>query len=177
MSYSQTLYQKILGKDYGKLPSVLQEFHARPDGGNAIGTLIVQRGKGLIRALLARLLQLPCAGDNIPLRLQVIVRKNQEQWIRYFGEQRLMTLQWNEHGYLVEKAGPLRLMFQLTADSTGMTFNIQKNKIGIFTVPSLLMMRVSARATATDTGWNINVVIELPWVGVITTYSGTITPI
>lgn len=177
MSYSQTLYQKILGKDYGKLPSVLQEFHARPDGGNAIGTLMVQRGKGIVRALLARLLRLPRAGDNIPLRLQVIAGKNQEQWIRFFGEQQLITLQWNEQGYLVEKAGLLRLIFQLTADSTGMTFTIQKNKIGIFTIPSLCMMRVSARATATDTGWNINVAIGVPWFGVITTYSGMITPI
>jgi hypothetical protein len=177
MNCSQTLYQKVLGEEYQQLPKILQEFHARPQGGSAVGRIEVRHGEGVVRKMLARLLRLPREGKDIPLRLQVVVRDNQEEWVRYFGEQRLATLQWDQQGYLVEKGGPLKLLFQLTADPAGMTFNIQKNRVGIISVPTWLMMRVHARATATDCGWKLSVAVALPLFGVITAYSGTITPI
>jgi hypothetical protein len=176
MTNSPTLYQRLLGKDFDSLPLVLRHFHSLPRGGHATGIVTVARSSGVLPALVARVLQLPRAGDEVPLRLQVAPRGDRELWIRHFGRQRLETMQWQNGPYLVEKAGPLILVFHVVADALGMTFHFQHNKISGVQLPNNLSLRVSANARGAGDRWFIAVEISLPALGTITTYRGEITP-
>jgi hypothetical protein len=62
----KTLYQRLLGDDFDKLPAVLRSFHSLPHGGRALGTVTVRREAGFIRHQAARALRLPPVGEDIP---------------------------------------------------------------------------------------------------------------
>src|SRR5262245_27743173 len=79
-----SLYQRLLGEQFEMLPAALQEFHGRTDGGRGQGEFQVRRGRGRIRNWLASLLGLPAAAASVPVRLEVIVERRRERWIRHF---------------------------------------------------------------------------------------------
>lgn len=172
----QTLYQRVLGKDFSKLPTILQQFHSLPEGGCADGIIAVERGAGVLRHIAAQVLRLPSAGKKVPLRLQVIPEDGKEIWIRHFDGQSLKTIQWQDGSYLVEKAGPLQFVFQLAADEHGLTFHPHPNRIGGIQVPECISLRVSANARSLGNCWNIEVIITAPLLGTITTYKGEVIP-
>ena len=171
-----TLYQRLLGKDFTRLPPILQQFHSLPEGGCAEGVIAVERGAGVLRQVAAHISRLPKAGAAVPLRLQVMPQAGKELWLRHFDGQCVQTLQWQEGPYLVEKAGPLRFVFQLAADEHGLTFYPQPNRMCGLQLPERMTLRVSARARGAGDSWHITVTITAPLLGPITNYSGKITP-
>jgi len=175
---SSTLYQRLLGNDFDKLPNILRQFHSQPQGGCATGRVTVERNAGWLRGAAANLLQLPAAGDDMNLRLQVIPRDNTERWIRYFNQQRLETVQWQEGEFLIEKAGPLHLAFTVQADETGMTFRMHHQcRTGAKVLfPSHFVMRVNAHTHGAADCWKLQVNISTPLLGKIATYRGEIVP-
>lgn len=173
---SATLYQRVLGRDFAKLPGVLQQFHGNLEGGFATGTLVVERGAGIARGLMGKLLNLPDPGTQVRLRLQVIPEGGKERWIRHFGHKRIESLQWQEGPYLFEKVGPISLAFLLTADSNGLKFQLAANRTMGWNLPSSLSLRVAAHALGAQEQWRVEVSIKVPLLGQITTYSGLITP-
>jgi hypothetical protein len=173
---SPTLYQRVLDEDFAKLPPILQRFHGSPTGGCAAGTIKVEHGAGRLRGLAAFLLRLPGAGGAVSLRLQVIPHDGKELWIRHFGRQCVNTLQWQEGACLVEKAGPIQLVFRLAADADGLTFHLLHNKTLGMRLPAGLSMRVDAHARGMEDRWRIEVVISAPQLGMIAAYRGEIVP-
>lgn len=173
---SQSLYQRVLGADYAKLPLILQQFHSLPEGGCAAGIIAVEQGEGVLRHLAASILRLPKAGGKIPLRLQVVPQDDREVWIRHFDGQRLETLQWQEGSCLVEKAGPLCFVFQLTADEHGLTFLPHSSRMRGIRIPDRMALRVNAHARGMEDRWRIEVTITAPLLGIIATYKGEIVP-
>lgn len=197
---SQTLYQRLLGEDFQKLPPILQRFHSLPHGGKAFGSVSVKHGSNIrLRQLLRMqatrtLLQLPPQGENIPLSLEVVSQQQGERelWIRRFGAEGqpgtccLRTLQWQEDGkYLIEQAGPLLFVFRVSADEAGMTFHFQHNRLRSSpgAAPHFSALRVEAAASAAAAAmgnsngcWHIQVQITSPRFGLLTAYEGEVTP-
>src|SRR5438876_258487 len=98
----RTLYQRLLGKDFDRLPPILQRFHSLPQGGRAAGFVTVSREDGWLPDVAARTLGLPSPGEDIPLWLEVGPRRDSELWIRQFGGRYVTTLQWQEGEFLIE---------------------------------------------------------------------------
>jgi hypothetical protein len=174
---SKTLYQHLLGRDFDRLPAVLHRFHGLPTGGQATGTLTVKHGKGLIRHWAAWLLRLPRPGENIPVRVQVRVKGRNEIWIRHFGRQCIRTVQWQEDGYLIEKAGPLCFVFKVRGDEQGLRFDFQHNRLMGIKLPYLISLRADAIAEGTGDSWQITVNITSPLLGVLASYRGRVHPL
>jgi hypothetical protein len=174
---SLTLYQRLLGNDFYRLPPILQQFHSS-QGGCATGKVTVERHAGLLRHKAADLLHLPDACDDMALHLQVIPMENKERWIRHFNQQSLETLQWQEGEYLIEKAGPLQLAFKVAADEQGLTFRMHHKYRATRKVLFLsnFVMRVNAQAHGAEDHWKLEVNISTPLLGKIATYRGEIIP-
>lgn len=173
---SQTLYQRVLGEDFARLPPVLQRFHSLTGRGCATGTVAVEHGAGVLRHSAATILRLPYEGQKVRLRLEVIPQGSSELWIRHFDHQRLETLQWQEGPYLVEKAGPLCLAFQLVADADGLTFRLRHSQARGIRLARGLPMLVHAQARGAEEHWRIAVTISVPLLGEVTTYRGEVFP-
>ena len=158
------LYREILQGDFDKLPSSLRKFHASPTGGRASGTVVVEH----VNRWLAALIGFPRAGE-LPLELQVVVQGNEEIWIRKFGGVERRTLQRRQGDLLLETAGPVRILFRLVADQTGMRFQLQRARFWIVPIP--LRIEAYAYAWADEASWSFKVTVA--GVG---SYAGTMVP-
>ena len=70
----KSLYARLLGADFDRLPPTLQRFHGAPQGATARGNLAVERAPGPLAAWLAKLLRLPDPSASVP----VVVRTRKE---------------------------------------------------------------------------------------------------
>jgi hypothetical protein len=120
---------------------------------------------------------MPRAGRDVPIHLQVVPREGSEIWIRRFGSQSITTKQWQSGNFLVEQAGPLHFVFRVTATSTGLHFEFQHNLLCGVQLPASASLGVAATATGCEGHWNIDVRMQVPLLGDITTYSGDIYPL
>lgn len=173
---AEPLYKRVMGSEFEKLPSVLKTFHASSSGARGSGVMEVRRGSGPLRRMLAALVGLPPRGKKVKVDVAVTVDGEKEIWSRTFNGSPLVSTQWEEDGYLAERMGQARFIFKLRAEGNGMTFEHCGTRIAGIPVSPELAMRVDARAVARDDGWDLEVKVSAPILGMITTYTGHIVP-
>lgn len=171
-----SLYRRLLGPDFDRLPLVLRTFHDSAGGGLGAGVFRVQRSTRRVARAAARALRLPPEGDQVLLTLRVTVDDGRELWERTFGTHQLRTMQWLEGGRLLERIGAATLAFDVTGDECGMRFrSVDFRCLGV-AVPRGLAITVEADVRGFEAHWEVAVVVRAPRVGVITSYEGRITP-
>jgi hypothetical protein len=144
------------------------------------GVLKVGHGDRRAARMFAGLLRLPPAGDAVDTTLVVTPTPGGEHWLRTFGTRALSTRQYPlEDGDIAERFGPLELRFRREASGGGTVYR----QIGTALVlgpariplPRWCAPRVTAREDpAGDRRIRIDVRVEMPVVGPILTYAGTI---
>lgn len=89
----------------------------------------------------------------------------------------MITRQWREDAWLIEAVGPARTYFELESEPEGMCFAQRRCTILGITIPSALAPRAHARAWSSDAdGWEVEVRISLPVVGLLVEYVGRLIP-
>jgi Domain of unknown function (DUF4166) len=171
-----SLYQRILGEDFSRLPEPLRRFHGSPEGGRVEGIFRVERGAGWVRGLLAGMGRLPPASERIPLRLEVRIAGDEEHWTRSFGEERLVTRQFAHAGRLVELHPPWKLRIRLGATPRGMQLEHERCYWLGIPLPRAIAPRVESFVEARGESWFVAVTIGLPLVGMVCRYSGEVRP-
>jgi len=171
-----SLYRRCVGVEYDALPTILRHFHDAETGASALGIFRITRGQGVVRNVLANLMALPKAGEQVTVHLKVKVERGGERWIRHFDSQCLITEQWIQNGLLVEAAGPIRFGFRLSADGESMGFEMERCWLMALPLPLFLAPRVSARVTGRETSWWAMVQVELPMIGMLARYEGEMVP-
>lgn len=169
------LYQRLLGASFDRLPPALRSFHAQ-GGGEAECTFQVRRGAGAFRAAAARILAFPRPAARVSVALRVRVSGEREIWTRAFPGHELRTVQSLERGRLVERAGPVRIAFDVDADETGMRFTSREFRVLGVRLWRALAPQVTARVRGAANGWNVDVSVALPLLGTIASYGGTVMP-
>jgi hypothetical protein len=173
---SPSLYRRLLGPDFDRLPLALRVFHDAAGGGSGAGAFRVQRATRLVGRIAARALRLPPERDQVLVALRVTVDGGGELWERTFGTHQLRTRQWLEDGRLFERLGAATLAFDVTADERGMRFrSVAFRWLGI-PVPPGLAIRIDAEVRGFEAHWDVAVVVRAPRVGIITSYEGRFTP-
>ncbi|HVE77318.1 MAG TPA: DUF4166 domain-containing protein [Gemmatimonadaceae bacterium] len=172
-----SLYRRLLGRDFERLPEALRRFHDSVGGGSGAGVFRVQRGTRAPARAVARALGLPPEGDRVAVTLRVTAENDHEVWTRAFGAQRLRTRQWLEGGRLIERTGAAKLVFDVAADERGMRFrSVGFAWLGA-PLPASLAPEVEADVRGFAAHWEVTVLVRAPRLGVITSYQGRITPI
>lgn len=139
-----TLYRRILGPAFDQLPPALRQFHDLPEGGRGTGTFRVTRGQGWFRNLLAGAIGLPAQAEQVPVRLQVVVEGDRERWLRDFAGHRVVSLQWEYRGLLIEKMGPVSTAFRLVVEQEALRFEMAGAWLLGIPLPRALSVRVEA---------------------------------
>jgi uncharacterized protein DUF4166 len=173
---SLSLYRRLLGPDFDRLPLALRAFHDAAGGGSGAGVFRVRRSTRPVARAAARVLRLPPEGDHVLVTLRVTVADDRELWERTFATHRLHTRQWLEGGRLIERLGAATLAFDVTADERGMRFrSVDFRWLGI-PVPRGLAITIDADVRGFEAHWEVAVVVRAPRVGIITSYEGRVTP-
>jgi hypothetical protein len=81
--------------------------------------------------------------------------ENEEVWTRRFGACVRRSVQRQHRGLLLETAGPIRLLFRVLADDSGMRFECRGVRFWIIPLP----VRAEGKASGDDSSWEFEVTV------------------
>ncbi len=108
------LYPALLGAAWAALAPPVQRLHA--GGARARGRFRVRRGRGLAARLVAGLLRMPEAAEDIAGDARRRAGGRRRQWLRPFGARPLFSSQWRSGDLLVEGLDLVQCWFRLRAE-------------------------------------------------------------
>lgn len=177
---AHTPYQSLLGDRYNQLHPHVRAAH---EPLTAVGSVDVVHGTYILTPLFVRMMNLPAAASASPVTLCVTMDEASTgaeasmTWMRQIGTTRLNTRQFASDGCLVERSGPGRIEFDITADESG-ALQYQRTRCRFLGVPlpEALSPHVRATVAPTTDGWHVDVIVE--WRGhAICRYHGAMKPV
>jgi Domain of unknown function (DUF4166) len=173
---SLSLYRRVLGAGFDELPDVLKRFHDSAAGGSARGTFRVVRGDGMVRNTVAAVLSMPRAGEDVPVRLEVLIEGDRERWVRRFPGQCLRSVQWVDRHLLMERFGLSSFSSALVVQGSRMRYEFRQAWFAGIPLPVWLSPYVDGYVDADEAGWRVAVHIFAPFLGEIVHYEGWVEP-
>ena len=174
----RTLYRRVLGAAFDRLPPPVQALHDNPSRVAASGICTVERGGHPLARLLAGLFGFPPAGEGVPLRVVVEAHGGRERWAREFGSRRLTSLQGEvpgRPGLLFERFGASRFVIDPRPSEAGLSFALVGARLLGLPLPRFLWPVVVGEETAEAGRYHFNVSIALPLIGLLVRYHGRLT--
>ena len=178
---STALYPRLVGAAWSALAEPLQRLHLGLETVHASGIFTVRHGTRLLARLLAAILRLPMAGEDVPIRLVVTPHRHGERWQRLFAERSLMSEQYaGPGGCLVERFGLLDIWFRLAVVDGTLCF--RQESVGLsygalrVPLPRWLAPQITAREWAIpgQVCVQVAVSVSVPLVGLLLAYAGAI---
>jgi len=177
------LYWKLLGDSWGSLNHAVQRLHVLDAPVHAVGVFRVRQGSNWLARTLARLAQLPTAGEAVDIQLRVTARGDGEEWRRTFAGRPLVSVQSErpDDGLLVERVGPVEMRFRLRVVGGALAYQATSAALCLGSlrvpIPGWLSPRVTALETPVGEGDQIDVSVEihLPLLGCLIAYEGKLT--
>lgn len=112
LSTREGLYPRVLGVRFMFMPRTLRLLHGRGGRQAYRGEAEVERGKGLLSRLFARIGGLPKAHDG-PIEVEIDAGPRAETWTRRFGKSAMRSRLREHDGLVLERLGPMRFAFAL----------------------------------------------------------------
>jgi hypothetical protein len=176
------LYPSLLDSDWSNLDEAVQQLHLGEKPVWATGMFRVCRGTNRLAQWLARLAQLPAAGEAVAMRLLITPGEHGEEWRRSFAGSPLVSTQWQRpDGLLAERLGPLELQFRLETAGGGLIYRQSGAALHVgplrIPLPRWLAPWVTAREMPAGEPRRIEVWVELsaPALGRVIAYEGNVT--
>ena len=178
---STALYPRLVGAAWSELAEPLQRLHLCLDTVHAAGVCTVRHGTRLLARLLAAVLRLPMAGEDVPVRLVVTPHLHGERWQRMFAERPLMSEQYaGPGGCLVERFGLLDVWFRLVVVDRMLCFCQERVALRFralcVPLPRWLSPQITGREWTMPGQGRVQVAVSVsvPLVGLLLAYAGSI---
>jgi hypothetical protein len=168
-----SLYQKLLGPDYARLPPEQAAFHALHGQYEFTGEASIQCGRHPLARVVSVLMGLPQQDAQVPLRFELIATDESETWIRHFGPQTMTSVLRYRKGWLVERLGLIVLYSRLRIVDECLKMEIVRARfLGLIAMPLWLMPSVQADETASDGQIHFVIRVVWAWLGLLVAYQG-----
>ncbi len=171
-----SLYERLLGDDYKRLPKAIQAMHRVTGGHAAEGRVTVRRGCGPAAKRLASLMRLPPAMEAAPAITSFSLEGGAERLCRRYGGRQLVTYQqegWGKDaGLLLERFGPLSLLLKLHASEAGLDFELVDCRFGSLSLPRASWPCLEASEREQEGKYRFQVSVGLPLLGLLVSYGG-----
>lgn len=174
------LYPAILGSAFETLPPRLRALHGTSASRQLSGTASVERGRGILPALVAALFRFPVAAPAVPVTVSFQPEGQAERWTRDFGGRRFSSLQSLGRGrdahLLVERFGWIRISLALVVEGERLLLIPRRWSLLGISMPRFLLPTGSSFETERNGQFCFDVEIALPVIGRIVAYRGTLDP-
>ena len=175
------LYRALLGSAFDDLPSRLREIHDGQDTRQWTGTAHVRRGRGVLARMISSILGFPETTTNVPLHVTFLPEKGTERWTRNFGGKVFSSVQSRGSGrdqyLLVERFGVISVALALVLEGGRLYIVPRRWRLAGIPMPNFLLPSGSTFEYEDKDQFCFNVNISAPFVGLITSYSGTLNPV
>jgi hypothetical protein len=165
------LYARAMGSRFVALPLAVRTMHEVNGDGGAAGEGKVTRGSHPFARLIGAIMRFPPSG-SYPLHVAFVERKGKERWIRDFGGHRFSSEISQAGNGVAERFGPLRFVFDLPADETGLQMKLRRWTAFGVPMPRALGPRIAAREWQEDGRFHLEVDVRLPLIGEVVRYTG-----
>jgi NAD(P)-dependent dehydrogenase (short-subunit alcohol dehydrogenase family) len=169
------LYLRVLGPAFYALPRPLRNLHDLAGQAGVEGQAVVERGTNILARLLGAVMRFPPPGAW-PLHVIFTEEDGRETWTRDFGGHRFSSELSQSGDLLIERFGPIRFGFRLSADTSGLAMHLVRWSVFGLRLPLVLAPRIAAREWADGDRFRFEVEAALPLLGRIVRYTGWLLP-
>jgi hypothetical protein len=167
-----TLFQRILGDAFSRLPPRVRMLHEAQATRVYQGRADIERGRGWIARIFSAAISLPVAGTRVPLDVTIAIVPAGENWIRNF-EGRLMSSRLRQSAeWLRERLGLATFDFSLSVDDGVLIWRVHSIRVLGIPLPAMWFDRVVAREFEQNGRYGFDVRAELPLIGFLVHYAG-----
>lgn len=173
---SAPVYARAMGDRFAALPPAVRAMHSIIGDGGAEGEGTVERPSNLFAKIIGAIVRFPPAG-HYPLHVHFAEAKGQEKWTRNFGGHLFSSVLSQDgpdgSGHVAERFGPMRFVFALPSDESGLQMKLQRWTFLGIPMPRALAPRTEASEWQDDQGrFRFDVKIRFPLIGQIVHYTG-----
>ena len=167
-----TLFARLLGDRFDRLPPRVRALHARETTHTYAGRADVDRGSGVLARLMGAATRLPARKSDQELGVTIEPTPTAERWIRTFADHAMPSRLWDARGLLCERLGLATFGFRLDVHDGELTWRVERvHALGI-PLPASLFRGVVAREFEREGRYRFDVRAELPIVGLLVHYRG-----
>ena len=174
------LYGRLLGEAWLSLPSSVRTLHSVSPRLEMAGQARVERGTGLLARTIAATFGFPRAADQVDVSVIFERSENIETWTRTFGDQVLLSTQFEGKGrferLLCERFGPFVFAMALVQDADRLQLVVRR--WSAFGIPMPRFLRPGGKSYEFDDDgtFNFHVEISVPLAGLVVHYVGYLEP-
>lgn len=166
-----TLFARVIGAEFARLPPSVQAIHRRPGASRYHGQVTVERGRGLLSRLFAAATRLPPAGEG-PVHVDIDIAAHRERWVRHIGGRAMPSRLWQHDGLLCERLGLARFGFALQVEQGAIVWRVVRVRALGVPLPPRWFVDVHARESEAGGRYRFDVRAALPGVGLLVHYRG-----
>ena len=173
------LFVAALGSDFARLPRSVQALHDGPLPQHFVGRAHVRRGPSRVANWIADLAGFPPAGQDVPLRVDILPSDGGEVWQRDFdGHVTRSYLSTPGQRCVDERFGAVTLRLTLRVSGDGLGIGIGGARLfGRIPLPSFLWPISRSRESAgPDGAFRFDIAGGLPFLGEMIAYDGSLEP-
>ena len=176
----QPLYRRVLQSGFDALSPAVRAMHDATTSRRVAGTASVERGKGLLANVLARLMRFPKTARQIPVEVTFTVTPGREVWLRNFGGERFHSVQTVGGGrsdrLLIERFGPVSVALAAVVENRQLKLIVRRWSVLGIPMPRWLAPGGHGIASEIDGRFNFDVEIAVPLLGPLVRYRGWLAP-
>jgi len=166
-----TLYERLLGSAFDRMPPTAQRLHARAGAWRYAGEVDVERGRGVISRLCAWATRLPPAGCGA-IAVDMDASDGIETWTRHVHGHAMRSTLRAHNGRLRERLGLVTFDFRLRVQDATVHWQVERVRALGLPLPASWFARVHAREFESDGRYRYDVRAVLPGIGLLVHYRG-----
>lgn len=171
-----SLYQKVLGSAFDRLPPRVRELHACLTERRWSGKAQVRRGDGILAKIVCAVIGFPRSGDDIPVTVSLAPEQEAERWTRDFGGKTFASVQscgsGRDQHLLVERFGVISVSLALIVDGGRLFLIPRRWSLFGLPMPKTLLPGSNSFETEENGAFCFDVEIRAPVAGLIVAYRG-----
>jgi Domain of unknown function (DUF4166) len=172
-STAPPLFRRVLGRDFERLPPVVQLLHDLTVATTWTGHVDVYRGGALLARLAGRLMGLPPAGFGMPLYVTFTPDgRGGETWLRMFGAAPFRSRMLQAGIHVAERMWPVTLHYRAAATAAALEQEVFKVTLLGMPLPAFVRPHVTSREYERDGAYHFEVTVVMPGVGALVRYEG-----
>ena len=175
-----SLYRRLLGPDWDRLPPCVAALHDVSDELTARGRADIQRGRGWLAQLAATLAGFPKAAAETDVEVHFQARDGIEIWTRRFGGKVFRSVQMAggdaDAPRLAEDLGPFRILMALVVENGRLLLQVRGWRFLGLHMPMALAPGGTVHEEERDGRFRFHVEVRAPLVGLIVRYRGWLVP-
>lgn len=168
---ARSLYQRILGADFERLPPSLRALHARAGVRRYAGEAEASRGAGWLSRLCGWIAGLPPAHTGA-IEVEIDADRHGETWIRRFGHGAMRSRLRERDGLIHERLGPMAFAFALELVDDGLIWRLRSVRALGVALPLSWFDGMHAHEFERDERYRFDVRAALPGIGLLVHYRG-----